>query len=45
MLSTFAIGGILASVMGRFMLARMDWRMIFVLDSVLTENDFGIVLA
>jgi MFS family permease len=31
MLSTFALGGILAAVMGRFMLTKMDWRWIFVL--------------
>ncbi len=30
-LSTFALGGILAAVMGRFLLTRVDWRWIFVL--------------
>lgn len=31
MLSTFALGGILASVMGRFLLSEVGWRMIFAL--------------
>ena len=31
MLSTFALGGILAAVMGRFLLAQVGWRWIFVL--------------
>ncbi len=31
MLSTFALGGVLAAVMGRFMLTQVDWRWIFVL--------------
>jgi len=31
MLSTFALGGILAAVMGRFLLTQVDWRWIFVL--------------
>lgn len=31
MLSTFALGGILAAVMGRYLLNTMDWRWIFVL--------------
>ncbi len=30
-LSTFALGGIIAAVMGRFLLTRVDWRIIFVL--------------
>jgi MFS family permease len=30
-LSTFALGGILAAVMGRLLLTRVDWRFIFVL--------------
>lgn len=31
MLSTFALGGILAALMGRFLLSGLGWRMIFVL--------------
>lgn len=31
MLSTFALGGILASVMGRFLLTEVGWRMLFAL--------------
>jgi MFS family permease len=31
MLSTFALGGILAAIMGRFLLTKVDWRFIFVL--------------
>jgi len=30
-LSTFALGGVLAALMGRFLLTRVDWRWIFVL--------------
>ncbi|MGQ9367089.1 MFS transporter [Azospirillum sp. ST 5-10] len=33
MLSTFALGGILASTMGRFLLTEVGWRMIFALTS------------
>lgn len=46
MLSTFAIGGILASVMGRFMLTKMDWRMIFALtgSAVLAAVLFAIIV-
>jgi MFS family permease len=31
MLSTFALGGILASLMGRFLLAAVDWRVLFMI--------------
>ncbi len=46
MLSTFALGGILASVMGRFLLTEVGWRMLFALTgtSILIGLLFWVVV-